>query len=95
MNSKEFLFRLLLAADIELIISDLNSYRLFVQYWLLIRNDPDALISAFPTIMIATGLNVRESLLSITMINRLLYLRQVIVALWLNFKNVEIVHNIS
>ena len=35
----------------------------------MIQNDPDALISAFPIIMIATGLNVLESLLSITMIN--------------------------
>ena len=52
-----------------LIISDLSPYRLLFQYWLLIRNDPDALISAFPTIMIAIGLNVSESLLSITMIN--------------------------
>ena len=50
-------------------ISDLNPYRLFPQYWLLTRNDPDALISAFPVIMIATGLNVPESLLSIIMIN--------------------------
>ena len=53
----------------ELIISDLNPYRLFSQYWLLIRTDPDALISDLPKIMIATGLNVLESLLSITMIN--------------------------
>ena len=55
----------------KLIISYLNPCRLFPQYWRLIRNDPDddALISAFPTIMIATGLNVLELLLSITMIN--------------------------
>ena len=68
-NNKEFLFRLLLAPGGELIISDLNPYRLFLQYWVLTRNDPDALISAFPTIMIATGLNILQSLLSITMIN--------------------------
>ena len=46
----------------ELIISDLNPYRLFLQYWLLIQNDPEALIIVFPT-------NVLEPLLSITMIN--------------------------
>ena len=51
-----------------MIISDINPYR-FPQYWRLIGNDPDALISAFPTIMIATGLNVPESLLLISMIN--------------------------
>ena len=68
-KNKEFLFRLLLAADRELIISELNLYRLFPQYWLLIRNDPDALISAFPTIMIATGLIVLGSSLSIIIIN--------------------------
>ena len=62
-------FRLLLAAGGELIISDINPYKFFPQYWLLIRNDPDALIFDFPTIMIATGLNVLESLLSISMIN--------------------------
>ena len=73
-NNKGFLFRLLTAAGRELIISYLNPYRLhvFPQYWRLIRNDPDALISAFPTIMIVTGLNVLESLLSITMIKDLL-----------------------
>ena len=60
---------LLLAAGGELIISDLNPYRLFLHYWLLIRNDPNASISAFPTIMFATGLNVLESVLSITMID--------------------------
>ena len=53
---------LLLAAGGELIISDLNLYRFFLQYWRLIRNGPDALIFDFPTIMIATGLNVSESL---------------------------------
>ena len=57
-DNKEFLFRLLLAAWGELIISDLNPYRLFLQYWLLIRNDPDALISAFPTITIAKRLGI-------------------------------------
>ena len=57
-----------MAVSRELIISDLDPYRLFPQYWLLIRNDPDALISAFPTTMIAIGLNVQESLLSITTI---------------------------
>ena len=69
MNNKGFLFRLLFTAGGELVISDLNQYRLFPQFWLLIQNDPDALVSAFPIIMIATGLNVLESLLSITMIN--------------------------
>ena len=58
-----------MAAGGELITSDLDPYRLFAQYWLLIRNDPDALISAFPTVLIATGLNVLESLLSIITIN--------------------------
>ena len=32
-NNKGFLFRLLLAAGRELIISDLSPYRLFPQYW--------------------------------------------------------------
>ena len=68
MNNRGFLFRLFLTAGRELIVSDLNPYRLFLQYWILIRNDPDALISALPTVMIATGLNVLESLLSITII---------------------------
>ena len=45
-------------------ISGLISYN-----WQLIRNDPDPLIFGFPTTMIATGLNVPESLLSISMIN--------------------------
>ena len=67
-NDKGFLFRLFLAAGAELIISDLNPDRLLPQYWRLIRNDLDALLSAFPTIMIATGLNVLE-LLSITMVD--------------------------
>ena len=62
-NNKGFLFGLLLAAGGELTISELNPYRLFPQYWRLIRNDPDALMSAFPTIMIVTGLNVLGSLL--------------------------------
>ena len=68
-NNKGFLFRLLLAAGGELIISDLNPYRLFPLHWWLIRNDLDALISAFPIIKTSTGLNVLELLLSITMIN--------------------------
>ena len=50
-------------------ISDLDLHMLYPHYWLLIRNDSDALISAFPTINIATGLNVLESLLSNTIIN--------------------------
>ena len=44
----------------EWIISDLNLYRLFPQYRRLIRNDPDGFISAFPTIMTATGPNVLD-----------------------------------
>ena len=70
---------LLLAAGGELVISDLNPYRLFPQNWRLIRNDPDALVSAFTTIMIVTGLNVpvvidhHDKLL-------LLYLKHVVVA---------------
>ena len=54
-DNKRSLFRLLLPAGEELIISDLNLYRLFPQYWLLMRKDPDALIYAFPTVMIVTG----------------------------------------
>ena len=67
-DNKGFLFRML-AADSELMISDLNPYRLFPQYWGLIQNESDALISAFSTIMIAAGLNVLESQLSLSMIN--------------------------
>ena len=58
-----------MAAGGELIISDLNPYRFFPHYWRLIRNDPDALIFDFPAVMIATGLDVLEWLLSISMIN--------------------------
>ena len=65
-NNKEFLFRLLLAAGGVRVISAL---RLFLLYWLLIRNYPDALICSLPTIMIATGLNILESMFRITMIN--------------------------
>ena len=63
-----FLFRLLLAAGGELIISDLNPYRFVPQYWRPIRNYPD-LIFDFPTIVIATDLNILESLLLSSMIN--------------------------
>ena len=58
----------MLAAGGELIISDLDPPRFFTQYWKLIQNDPGALAFAFPAIMIATGLKVLESLLSITLI---------------------------
>ena len=61
-----------------MIISDLNPYRLFLQYWLLIRNDPDALISAFPTIMIATGLNVLAIVVIDQHDNLLLHVNEVV-----------------
>ena len=81
MKNKGFLLGLLLAAGGELIISDLNPPRFFPQYWRLIQNDPDALMFAFPTIMIAPGLNVLESLFSISTIN---YSRQASMWRWLS-----------
>ena len=68
-GKKEFLSTLLLAPGGELIISGLSPPRFFSQYWRPIQNDPDALIFAFPTIMIDTGLKVLESLLSISIRN--------------------------
>ena len=83
MNNKGFLFRLLLLAPgRELIISDLNPCRLLPQYWLLIRNDPDALVSAFPTIMIATWPK-RPRVVVADHIT--LFVKHVIVAYWLTF----------
>ena len=63
-----------------MVILDLNPYRLFLQSWLLIRNDPDALISSFPTIMIGTA-SKRPRIVVIDHHDKLLlYLRQVVVA---------------
>ena len=79
-NNKGFHFRLLLVTGGKSIISDLNPYRLFPQYWLLIRNDPDALISAFPTIMIANWPKCPEVVVIYHPDKLLFYLKYVILA---------------
>ena len=64
----------------ELIISDLDQPIPGISS-VMVRNYPDAFISAFSTIIIATGLNVIESLYVIDQHNKLLFcLKHAVVA---------------